>query len=64
MLQLKEKDYLNGFKSKTHVYAVYRQPTSDLRTYRLKVREWNKILHVNGNYRKAGVAILYQTNRF
>ena len=27
-------------------------------TYRLKVKGWKKILHTNGNYRKAGVAIL------
>ena len=27
-------------------------------TYRLKVREWNKIFHANGNQKKAGVAIL------
>ena len=27
-------------------------------TYRLKVRGWKKIFHVNGNQRKAGVAIL------
>ena len=27
-------------------------------TYRLKVREWEKILHANGQDRKAGVAIL------
>ena len=27
-------------------------------TYRLKVRGWKKILHVNGNQKKAGVAIL------
>ena len=27
-------------------------------TYRLKMRGWNKILHANGNYRKAGIAIL------
>ena len=26
--------------------------------YRLKVRGWNKILHANGNYRKARVTIL------
>ena len=26
--------------------------------YRLKVREWMKILHANGNQRKAGVATL------
>ena len=27
-------------------------------TYRLKVKGWEKILHVNGNQKKAGVAIL------
>ena len=27
-------------------------------TYRLKVRGWEKIFHDNGQYRKAGVAIL------
>ena len=27
-------------------------------TYRLKVRQWKKILHANGNQKKAGVAIL------
>ena len=27
-------------------------------TYRLKVREWKKIFHENGNQKKAGVAIL------
>ena len=26
-------------------------------TYRLKVREWKKIFHVNGNQKKSGVAI-------
>ena len=27
-------------------------------TYRLKVRGWKKLLHANGNQKKAGVAIL------
>ena len=27
-------------------------------TYRLKVRGWKKVLHANGNQKKAGVAIL------
>ena len=27
-------------------------------TYRLKVREWEKVFHANGNNNKAGVAIL------
>ena len=27
-------------------------------TYRLKVKSWTKIVHANGNQKKAGVAIL------
>ena len=33
MLQPKDTDWLNGFKNKTHVYAVYRKPTPDLKTH-------------------------------
>ena len=33
MLQSKEKDWLNGYKNKTHVYAVYKRPTSALGTH-------------------------------
>ena len=40
------------------IYVVYKRPTSDLETHRLKVRGWKKIFHVNGNQKKAGVAIL------
>ena len=37
MLQLKEKVCLNEYKSKTHIYAIYKRRTSDLKiTYRLK----------------------------
>ena len=25
--------WLNGYKSKTHIYAVYKKPTSDLKTH-------------------------------
>ena len=35
-----------------------KKPTSDLNTYRLKVRGWKNIFHVNGKQRKAGGAIL------
>ena len=45
-------------KKKTHIYAVYKKPTSDLKTYRLKVRGWDNIFHENGKQKKAGVAIL------
>ena len=33
MLQQKDTDWLNGYKNKTHVYAVYKKPTSDLKTH-------------------------------
>ena len=36
MLQLKDtdKDWLNGYKNKTHIFlAVYKEPTSDLKTH-------------------------------
>ena len=43
---------------KTHIYAVYKKLSSDLKTYRLKVRGWKNIFHENGKQKKAGVAIL------
>ena len=45
-------------KKKAQIHAAYRRPISDLDTYRLKVKGWKKIFHVNGNQKKAGVAIL------
>ena len=32
MFQQKDIDWLNGYKNKTHIYAVYKRPTSDLGT--------------------------------
>ena len=58
MLQPKDTDWLNGYKNKTHVYAVYKKPTSDLKTHRLKVRGWKNTFRANGEQKKAGVAIL------
>ena len=63
MLQPKDTDWLNGYKNKTHIYAVYKKPTTDLDTYRLKVRGWKNIFHANGKQKKAGVAILISDNR-
>ena len=57
MFQPKDTDWLNGYKNKTHIYAVYKKPTSDLKKHRLKVRGWKNILHVNGKQKKVGVAI-------
>ena len=33
MLQPKDTGWLNGYKNKTHIYAVYKRPTSDLGTH-------------------------------
>ena len=37
MPQPEDKDWLNGYKNKTHLYAVYKRPTSDLGTH----ADWN-----------------------
>ena len=56
MPQPKDKDWLNGYKNKTPIYAVYKRPTSKQGTH--KVKEWKKIFHANRDQKKAGVAIL------
>ena len=33
MLQPKDADWLNGCKNKSNIYAVYKKPTSDLKTH-------------------------------
>ena len=33
MLQPKDTGLLNGYKNKTHIYAVYKRPISDLETH-------------------------------
>ena len=58
MLQQKDTDWLNGYKSKTHIYAVYKKHTSDQRNIRLKVRGWKNSFHANGKQKKGGIAIL------
>ena len=49
--QPKDTDWMNGYKNKTHVHAVYKKPTSDLR-YRLKGRGWKNTFHSNGKQRQ------------
>ena len=58
MLEPKDIDWLNGYKNKTYIYAIYKKPTSDLKTHRLKVRRWKNIFHANGKQNKAGGSIL------
>ena len=33
MVQRKDTGLLNGYKNKTHIYAVYKRPTTDLGTH-------------------------------
>ena len=57
MLQPNDKNWLNGYKNKTHVYAVYKKPTSDLKTH-IDWEDGKNIYQANGKQNKAGVAIL------
>ena len=58
MLQPEETDWLNGYKSRTHIYAVYKNPISDLKTQIDWKWEDGKYIRVSGKQKKAGVAIL------
>ena len=40
------------------IYMLSKRNFRPKDTYRLKVREWKNIFHVNGKHKKAGVAIL------
>ena len=53
-------EWIQKKKKKAHIYAAYRRPISDLDTYRLKVKGWKKIFHVNGNQKKARMQSLFQ----
>ena len=57
--QPKYKDWLNRYKNKTPIYAVYQRPTSKQGTHTdWKWRAGKKIFHTNGDQKKAGVTIL------
>ena len=45
-------------QNKTHIYAVYKKPTSDLKTHIVCVRGWKNMFHANQKQKKAGVGIL------
>ena len=53
MLQQEDTDWLNGYKKRTHIYAIDKKRTSDLKTYRLKVRGWKNTFHANRKKKKA-----------
>ena len=59
MLQPKNTDWLNGYKSKTRIYAVYKKPTSDFKTHIVWKWENGKIYFMQmGSTKKSEVAIL------
>ena len=59
MPQPKEKDWLNGYKNKTLIYAVYKRSTSNKGHIQTESEGLEKkIFHANGDQKKAGVAIL------
>ena len=57
MLQPKDR-LAEWIQNKIHMYSVYKKPTSDLKTRRVKVRGWKNIFHANEKQKKAEVAIL------
>ena len=62
VLQPKDTDWLNGYKNKTHVYAVYKKPTSDLKTHIDWKWEDEKIYPMQmGSKRKLEYHSSYQT---
>ena len=55
-----ERQRLAEWIQKQNQYMCYLQETHlrTRNTYRLKMREWKKIFHANGNQKKLGVIIL------
>ena len=58
MLQPKDTDWLNGYKTRPMYMLSVRNHFRPKDTYRLKVRGWKNKFHANGKQKKAGVAIL------
>ena len=54
----KDTDWLNGYKNKTHIYAINKKPTSDLKTHQTESERMENIFNANVKQKKAGVAIL------
>ena len=57
MLQLKDTDWLNGYKNKAYMLSTITHFRSK-DTYKLKVKGWKNIFHANRKQKKAGVLIL------
>ena len=57
MPKAKDKDWLNGYKNKTPIYAVYKRPTSNNGHIQTESEGLVKIFHANRDQKKAEVAI-------
>ena len=44
MFQPKDTDWLNGYKYMAHIYAVYKKPTSDLKTHMTESERMEKYI--------------------
>ena len=62
MPQPKDKDWLNGYKNKTPIYAVTRDPPQSKGHIQTESEGLKKIFHANGDQNKTGVAILISDN--
>ena len=58
MLQPKDIDWMNGYENKTHIFTVYKKPTSGLKTHIYWKWEDGKIYSMKSKQKKAGVTIL------
>ena len=58
MLQPKDTDWLNGYKNKTCIYAVYKRPTSDLGTHKTESEGMEKDIPYKCKSKESWVAIL------
>ena len=47
MPQTKDIDWLNGYKNKTHIYAIYKWPISNIGTQNWKWGDDKKVFHEN-----------------
>ena len=45
-------------KNEIYLYAAYKRLTLDLKTHRLKVKEWKKIFHANVREKKIGTFLI------
>ena len=58
MLQSKDIGWLIKVFKKTHLCASHKKFTSEPKTHTDRVRWWKKVVHANGNIKKARVAML------